>query len=91
MGSNIALKKLILIEVILFLFAGIITILIGEFTVDRYGTILLLCGVVTMAIGFISQAGPRHRPLPYIYRPTISVSEQHLMDKKQMQTDTTPF
>ena len=85
------IKKLIVIEGILFPVAGIITVLVGKFTVDRYGTILLLCGVVAMAIGVVSQAGSRHRPMPYSYRPEISVSEQHLRDKKDMQSNITFF
>ena len=76
------MKKLIVIEAILFLVAGIITVFVGEFTVDNYGTILLLCGVVALAISVISQTGSRHRPMPYSYRPKIFVSEQHLRDKK---------
>jgi hypothetical protein len=85
------IKKLIVIEGILFIVAGIITFLVGKFTVNSCGTILLLCGVATMAIAVVSQAGSRHRPMPYSYRPNISVSEQHLRDKKEMQSNTTFF
>ena len=85
------IKKLIIIEGILFLAAGIITVLVGEFKVDSFGTILLLCGIAAMAIGVLSQAGSRHRPMPYSYRPKISVSDQHLSDKKDLQSDTSFF
>ena len=86
-----SIKKLIIIEAIVFFVAGIITFLVGKFTVNSYGTILLLCGVATMAIAVLSQAGSRHRPMPYSCRPNISVSEQHLRDKKDMQSNTTFF
>lgn len=86
-----SIKKLILIDGIIFLVAGVITAIVGKFTVDSYGTILLLCGVATMAIGVVSQAGSRHRPMPYSYRPKISVSQQHLRDKKDIQSNTTFF
>ncbi len=85
------IQKLIVIEGILFIVAGIITILVGKFTINSYGTILLLCGVATMAIAVASQAGSRHRPMPHSYRPNISVSEQHLWDKKDMQSNTKFF
>jgi hypothetical protein len=35
------IEKLVIIEVILFLVAGLITVLVGKFTVDSYGTILI--------------------------------------------------
>jgi hypothetical protein len=85
------LRKLVVIEAILFLAAGIITVLVGKFTAENYGTILLLCGVVTMAIAVVSQAGSRHRPMPSSYRPKISVSEQHLREKKEMESNTSLF
>jgi uncharacterized membrane protein HdeD (DUF308 family) len=85
------IRKLIVIEGIIFLVAGIITVLVGKFTVDSYGKILLLSGLATMAIAVVTQAGPRHRPMPYSYKPKISVSQQHLRDKKDMQSDNTFF
>jgi uncharacterized membrane protein HdeD (DUF308 family) len=85
------IKKLVIIEVILFLVAGIITVLVGKSTVDSYGTILLLSGLATMAIGIITQAGPRHRPMPYSYRPKMSVTQQHLKEKKELQSSNTTF
>ena len=85
------IKQLIIIEGILFLVAGIITFLLGNFAINSYGTILLLCGIATTAIAVLSQAGSRHRPLPYSYRQNISVSEQHLRDKKDVQPNTAFF
>lgn len=85
------IKKLTVIEVVIFLVAGIITVIVGKFTAERYGTILLLCGLATMAIAVVTQAGSRHRPMPYSYRPKISVSQQHLREKKAMQSDSTFF
>lgn len=85
------IKKLIVIEAIIFLVAGIITVLVGKFTVDSYGTFLLLCGLAPMAIGIVSEAGSRHRLMPYSYRPKISVSQQHLKDKKSLQSRNTFF
>ena len=85
------IKKLIVIEVLLFLAAAIITFLVAEFKVNSFGTILLLCGLGAMAIGVLSQAGSRHRPMPHSYRPKISVSEQHLRDKKDLQSGTSFF
>ncbi len=82
----INLKKLIVIDGILFLAAGIITGAVGKFSADNYGTILLLCGLVPMAIGIVAEAGSRHRPSPYGYRPRISASQQHLRDKKDFQS-----
>lgn len=84
-------KKLIIIDGIIFLVAGVITALLGKFTTNSYGTILLLLGLAVLAIAIISQAGSRHRPMPYSYRPKISVSQQHLRDKKNMQSDNTFF
>jgi hypothetical protein len=63
----------------------------GKFTVAGYGKILLLCGLATMAIAVVTQAGARHRPLPHSYRPNVSVSQQHLREKKMMQSETTLF
>ena len=85
------IKKLIVIDVIIFFVAGIITFLVGKFTIDSYGTILLLCGLAAMAIAVVSQAGSRHRPMPYSYRPNISVDQQHLRNKKEMQSDSKFF
>ena len=85
------IKKLIIIEIIIFVAAGLITVWVGNFTVDSYGTILLLCGIAAMAIAIASQAGSRQRPMPYSYRPEISVSQQQLRDKKAMQSDSSFF
>jgi hypothetical protein len=85
------IKNLIVIDGIIFLTAGLITAIVEKFTVDSYGKILLLCGLVPMAISVISQAGSRHRPMPYSYRPKISVSQQHLREKKDMQINITFF
>ena len=89
------IKKLIVIEGILFLVAGIITVLVGKFTADSYGTILFFIGAVTVAIGVFSQLGPEwHRPMPrsyYSYKPKISVSQQHLKDIKDMESEISFF
>jgi hypothetical protein len=85
------IKKLIVIEGIIFLVAGIVTFLVGKFTPDGYGTILLLSGLATMAIAVVTQAGSRQRPMPYSYRPKISVSQQHLREKKELQSENTFF
>ena len=80
------LKKVIVIDAAIFLAAGIITVVLGKFTAAKYGTILLLCGLVPMAIAIVAEAGSKHRPSPYAYRPKISVSQQHLRDKNDFQT-----
>ena len=88
------IKKLIVIEGILFLVAGIITVLVGKFTADSYGTILFFIGAVTMAIGVFSQLGPEwHRPMPdsYYKKQKISVSQQHLKDIKDMESNISFF
>jgi hypothetical protein len=86
------IKKLIVIEGILFLVAGIITVLVGKFTADSYGTILFFIGAVTMAIGVFSQLGPEwHRPMPDLYKPKISVGQQHLRDIKDMESNISFF
>lgn len=71
---------LVAIEVIIFVVAGIITNLIGKFSFDMYGTILLACGLVTVAISALTPAGSLfNRPDPYVYRPKASVvRDQHL-------------
>ena len=85
------IKKLIIVEVIIFIVAGLITVWVGKFTVDRYGTILLLCGVGAMAIAIASQAGSRQRPMPYSYKPKVSVTQQHQRDKEAMQSESKFF
>ncbi len=89
MGKSII--KFVIFEVIIFLVAGVITYLVGEYTVDSYGTMLLLCGIAAMAIGIATQAGSRQRAMPYSYRPNVSVSQQHERAKKEMQSDTSFF
>jgi hypothetical protein len=83
--------KFVVIEIVIFLVAGTITYLVGEFSIDSYGTMLLLCGIAAMAIAIATQAGSRHRPTTYSYRPNISVSQQHEKAKKEMQSDTSFF
>ena len=85
------IKKIIAFEGAIFLIAGIITAILGKFTVAGYGKILLFCGIGTVAIAIATQAGSRHRTMPYSYRPNISVSQQHLREKKAMQSDSTFF
>ena len=85
------IRMLIMFEGIIFFVAGVFTVLVGQFTIDSYGTILLLCGLAAMVIAVASQAGSRYRPMPYSYRPKISVSQQHLRDKKDMRSDITFF
>lgn len=60
------IKYLVAFEALIFVAAGIITTFIGDFTTERYGTALLLCGLVPMAVGVVSEAGARHRPMPPI-------------------------
>ena len=83
--------KFVIFEVIIFLGAGVTTYLVGEFTMDSYGTMLLLGGVAAMVIGVTAQAGSRHRAMPYSYRPNVSVDQQHERAKKEMQSDTSFF
>ena len=85
------IKKLIIIEVVIFIVAGLITVLIGKFTVDSYGTVLLFCGIGAMAIAIATQTGSRHRSMPYSYKPKISVSDQHLRDKKALESESKFF
>ncbi len=89
--TNRNIIKFVIFEVIIFLGAGIITYLVGEFTVDSYGTMLLLGGIAAMIIGVAAQTGSRHRAMPYSYRPNVSVSQQHERAKKEMQSDTSFF
>jgi hypothetical protein len=65
--------------------------LVGKFTIDSYGAMLLLCGIAAMAIAIATQAGSRHRPMPYSYRPNVSISQQHERAQKEMQSDTAFF
>ena len=83
--------KFVIFEVIIFLAAGVITYLVGEFTMGSYGTILLLCGIAAMAIGIAAQAGSRHRPMPHSYNPKISVDQQHQREKEAMQSESKFF
>jgi hypothetical protein len=48
------IKKLITIDGILFLVAGIITVVLGKFTVDSYGTILFIWCITAYNGEFIS-------------------------------------
>ena len=61
---------------------------VGDFTVEKYGTILLLCGLVPMAIGVVSEAGARQRPMPYSYKPKASVAQQHAREKAELLAKT---
>ena len=83
------IQKFIIIEVILFVGAGVITFIVGDVTVEKYGTVLLLCGLVPMTIGVISEAGARQRPMPYSYKPKVSVAQQHAREKEELLAKTT--
>jgi len=83
------IKYLIAIEAVIFFAAGIITFFVGDFTVERYGTVLLLCGLAPMAIGVVSEAGARQRPMPYSYKPKASVAQQHAREKEELLAKTT--
>ena len=83
-----SIRKFIIVEIILFIAAGVITLFMGGFTVERYGTVLLLCGLVPMAIGVVSEAGARQRPMPYSYKPKASVAEQHAREEKELREKT---
>lgn len=84
--------KIIIFQAVIFIGAGIITFLIGEFTAYRYGSILLLGGIVPIAIGAARNAGPRYRPMPYVVnKQKASVSERHAMDKKAILSETSFF
>jgi hypothetical protein len=87
----ISIKKLIVFEVIIFVLAGLITVWVGEFTVDRYGNFLILCGIGAMAIAVVSQGGSRQRPMPHSYTPKISVDRQHQREKEAMQSESKFF
>ena len=84
-----SIQKFVIIEVILFVVAGVITVVVGDFTVEKYGTVLLLCGLAPMTIGVVSEAGARQRPMPYSYKPKASVAQQHAREKEELLTKTT--
>ena len=79
-----SIQKFIAVEVFLFAAAGVITFAVGDFTMEKYGMVLLLCGLVPMAVGIVSEAGARHKPMPYSYRPKISVGQQHAREKEEI-------
>ena len=79
-----SINKLLVVEAMLFVVAGAITFIVGDVTVEKYGTTLLLCGLVPMTIGIFSEAGARHKPMPYSYRPKISVDQQHSREKEEL-------
>jgi hypothetical protein len=79
-----SIQKFVIIEVILFAAAGFITVIVGDVTLAKYGTILLLCGLVPMTIGVVSEVGARQRPMPYSYKPKTSVAQQHAREKEEM-------
>ena len=83
-----SIQKFIAVEVILFVVAGVITIIVGDVTVEKYGTVLLLCGLVPMTIGVVSEAGARQRPMPYSYKPKASVADQHAREEKELREKT---
>ena len=87
----INIKRLIIFEIIIFVVAGLITVWMGEVTVDRYGNILILCGIAAMAIAVVSQGGSRQRPMPHSYNPKISVDKQHQREKEAMQSESKFF
>ena len=84
-----SIQKILVIEAILFVAAGVITFFVGDVTVERYGTVLLLCGLVPMTIGVVSEAGARYRPMPYSYKPKASVAQQHAREKEELLAKTT--
>lgn len=87
-----SIAKIFIFQAVIFIAAGIITILIGEFTAYRYGTVLLLCGFVPIVIGAARNTGPRYRPMSYVFnKQKASVSERHAMDKKEILTETSFF
>jgi len=83
-----SIRKFIIVEIIFFSAAGVITSIVGDFTVERYGTVLLLCGLVPMTIGVVSEAGARQRLMPYSYKPKASVAEQHAREEKEVMAKT---
>ena len=83
------IKRFIVFELVIFIAAIAITVFVGEWTVDRYGLILILCGLVPMAMGVVSEAGSRQRPMPYSYRPKTSVAQQHAREKQEILARTT--
>jgi hypothetical protein len=83
-----SIRKFIIVEFRFFAAAGIITLIVGDFTVERYGTVLLLSGLVPMTIGVVSEAGARQRPMPYSYKPKAFVAEQHAREEKELKEKT---
>jgi len=84
-----SIQKILVVEAILFAVAGVITFFVGDVSVEKYGTVLLLCGLVPMAIGVVSEAGARQRPMPYSYRPKTSMTQQHEREKQEIMAKTT--
>jgi len=82
------INRMIIAEGIIFVIAGVITVWVGKMTLNSFGTILLLCGLAPLAIGTVSDAGPRYQSMSNVYRPKLSVSQQHSKDKKEIFSKT---
>ena len=80
------IKRFAIVEAIIFLAAAVITFMLGEMSIERYGSILLYCGFGALVLGVAVQIGSQRGTMSDRWSSFRTSHQQQMQDIKDMQS-----
>jgi len=80
------IKRIAIIEVIIFLAAAIIAFVLEEISIEKYGSILLYCGFGSLAIGVAIEFGSKRGTMSDRWSSGRTSHQQEMRDMKDLQS-----
>ena len=80
------IKRLVIVEAIIFLAAAVITFVLGEMSIERYGSILLYCGFGALVLGVAVEFGSKRGAMSDRWSAVRTSHQQQMRDMKDMQS-----
>ena len=80
------IKKLVIIEAIIFLTAAVIAFILRDVSLEKYGRILLYCGFGSLAIGVAIDFGSKRGTMSDRWSSGRTSHQQELRDMKDLQS-----
>ena len=80
------IQRFAIVEVIIFLIAAIITFVLGEVSIEKYGRILLFCGFGALLLGVAVDFGSKRGTMSDRWSSVRTSPQQEMRDIKDMQS-----
>ena len=75
-----------IVEVIIFLAAAVITFVLGEMSIEKYGSIILYCGFGALVLGVAVEFGSKRGTMSDRWSSGRTSHQQETRDMKDMQS-----